>query len=100
MRLRKLRLCRGNCSFVCHESRIGALQRDELFVGATFDYPPTLQHNDLVAIAYRAKSMRDDDAGTAPPPEVVIDGLLGDWIERGRGPVLHQNKGMAATRRA
>jgi len=25
------------------------LQRDELFVGATFDYPPTLQHNDLVA---------------------------------------------------
>src|SRR6202000_156392 len=59
--------------------------------GATLDNPPTLQHNDLVAIAYRAEPMRDDDARATPPPEVVVDCLLSDRIEGGRGLVHHQN---------
>jgi len=70
------------------------LKLDQLFVGTTLDDPPVLEHDNFVAIAYRTEPMRDNDAGAAPAPQVVVDGLFGDRIQCGRGLVHHKNGGI------
>src|SRR5260370_21971505 len=41
-----------------------------------------LKYDDFVAITYRAQAVRDDDACTSATPQIVVNDLLGDWIER------------------
>ena len=54
-----------------------------------------LQHDDLVAIPDRAQTMCDDDAGAAGSAQIVVDRLLRDRIERGRGFIENDDGGAA-----
>jgi hypothetical protein len=62
-------------------------------VGATLDDLATFEHDDFIAVANRAQAMCDDDAGAAAPPQVVVDRLLGDRIERGSRLVQNEDRG-------
>src|SRR5689334_4394411 len=57
---------------------------------ALHDLAP-FQDDDLITIADRAQAVRDDQTGTATPPEVVVDDLLGDGIE-GAGCLVENQK--------
>ena len=67
-------------------------------MGSPFDDLALLQHDDLVAVADRAEAVRDDDAGAAAPPQIVIDDLFGDRIERAGRFVEHDQRGIGNQR--
>ena len=50
---------------------------DQFFVGSPlYDFAP-IQHDDLVAIAYRTEAMGDHKGGAYPAPEVVHNDFFG-----------------------
>ena len=67
-------------------------------MGAPLDDLALLQHDDLVAVADRAQAMGDDDAGAAAAPQIVVDDLFGDRIERAGRLVEHDHRGIGNQR--
>src|SRR5262252_7486387 len=64
-------------------------------VRTTFDSLTVVQHDDLVAIADGAKTMRHNEAGTAAALQIVLDGLFRRRIERTGGFVEHEQARIA-----
>ena len=54
---------------------------------------PLVQDDDLVAVADGAQPVGDDQAGAAPPAQVVVDALLGRGIQGAGRLVQHQDAG-------
>src|SRR4051812_26958564 len=71
---------------------IGAVDRQELIMRAALHRQPLVEHDDLVAIAYRAQAMRHNDAGAAASPQTAIDQRLGRRIESAGRFVEHQDR--------
>src|SRR2546427_10542053 len=63
----------------------------ELIVRSPLHDAAALHHDDLVAVADRAEAMRDDEARTATPPEIVVDLLFDRRIERARRFIEHKD---------
>ena len=67
-------------------------------MGSPFDDPALLQHHDLVAVPDRAQPVSNDDAGAAAPPQIVVDDLFGDRIERA-GRLVENDDGWIGNKR-
>ncbi len=61
--------------------------------------PPVAHHEDLVTIANRAEPVGDDDAGASPAPEIVVNRLFDDRIQR-RGGLVEDDHGRIARQRS
>src|SRR5580704_1975992 len=71
----------GDFSSIVHQPIGAAGNGVKVLMRTAFSNLATVKHDDLVAIAYRAQAMGDDQAGAAAPSEVGIDGRLGRAVE-------------------
>ena len=62
---------------------------------AAFNDAAAFEHDDFVAIAYRAQAVGDDDAAAASAPQVVVDGFFGDRIKCSRRFIQDKDRGIA-----
>jgi hypothetical protein len=84
--------------FLRHQPRIGAGLCQQLVMGVALDDLAFFEQDDLVAIADRTQAMRNDDAGAAPTPKIVVDLLFRIGIERGRRFMRACRRGLPAPR--
>src|SRR5215831_15268034 len=73
-------------------SGTGALFAGEkLLVGAALHHLALVERDDLVGVADRAEAVGHDDERAAAPPEMIVDFLLRQRVERGRRLVEDQD---------
>src|SRR5690554_2034991 len=96
--------CKRACSAgpasgsVLDKPTVYPFQLHQLIVRTALDHSPFVQHNNLVAIAYRAQAVRNDDASATAPPQIRHDGLLGYGVQRTGGLIQNKQRGLARQR--
>src|SRR5690606_40447144 len=82
------------CS-VFDKGTIGTVMLHQLFMGSALQYLALIEHDDLVAVAYGAQAVRNDDAGAAAPAQIGHDGFFADGVQRAGGFVHDEHAGVA-----
>src|SRR5260221_5842215 len=72
----------GPCSFARHQLDIFAAFGEQLLMRPPLHDPPVAHHENLVTVANRAEPVGNDDAGASPAPEILVDRLFNDRIQR------------------
>src|SRR5580700_758678 len=74
--------------------RVQAAEREQLLMGAAFDDPARIQHDDAVGLLYGGKPVRDDEGGAVAHQlrERRLDVPLGLRVERRRRLIEDQDR--------
>src|SRR4051812_14856477 len=85
-------------SFARHQLDIFAALSEQLLMRPPPHDPPVAHDEDLVTVANRTEPVCNDDAGTSPAPEIVIDRLFDNRIQR-RGGLVEDDHGRITCQR-